>query len=123
MALIQCRECKKQISDLATACPSCGAPQIPSAPPVVFAPATVKRGIPFPKKPFICETCGTNAKPKLETKGSFLVELLLYLFFCLPGFIYTAWRMTTRQKVCPNCGGKMIGVATPRGRELVERYY
>ena len=24
--LIECRECKKQVSDLATACPSCGAP-------------------------------------------------------------------------------------------------
>lgn len=31
MALIECVECKKQISDLAPACPHCGAPITPSA--------------------------------------------------------------------------------------------
>lgn len=43
MALVICRECGKQISDQAAACPSCGAPaldrsQSPPAPVVVAAP-------------------------------------------------------------------------------------
>jgi len=44
MALINCRECDKQISDQAVACPSCGAPLQASIPSqlaphiVVFAP-------------------------------------------------------------------------------------
>ena len=32
MALIQCQECKQEISDRATTCPHCGAPQTPRAP-------------------------------------------------------------------------------------------
>ena len=33
MALIQCRECNKSVSTEAVACPHCGAPQRPPAPP------------------------------------------------------------------------------------------
>lgn len=38
MALIKCKECGKEISDKAQACPSCGAPQSSSVPPPLTPP-------------------------------------------------------------------------------------
>lgn len=37
MALIACPECKREISDKATACPHCGCPIVASPPPVMVA--------------------------------------------------------------------------------------
>lgn len=44
MALIQCSECGKQISDLADSCPGCGAPVSGVAKSSVTTPAVVKKG-------------------------------------------------------------------------------
>lgn len=50
MALIQCQECKQEISDQAVACPHCGAPQHHSAasppPPLQSAPPVRRTGGP-----------------------------------------------------------------------------
>lgn len=47
MALIQCDECKKEVSDKASVCPNCGnpisAPEPQAAPIFVQAPAREKR--------------------------------------------------------------------------------
>jgi len=51
-----------------------------------------------------CPNCGTVAKPKKVTKGSFLIEVFLWLLFIIPGVIYSLWRLTTKAEVCPKCG-------------------
>jgi hypothetical protein len=52
-------------------------------------------------------------------KGSFGVEVLLWLFFLLPGFLYSIWRMTTTFHGCPKCqNASMIPVDTPMGQKL-----
>lgn len=92
-----------------------------------------------PRKPMarardsICLDCKTIARPETIVGGSFVMELLLWIVFlplalCSWGLsllipiCYSVWRMTSRRRVCPSCQGRMIGVVTPRGRELVDVY-
>lgn len=55
-----------------------------------------------------CTACGTVAKPAKKTPGSFLVELVLWLFFLLPGLVYSLWRLSNKKKVCPACGSEVL---------------
>jgi len=64
-----------------------------------------------------CANCGTVAAPKSKTRGSFLVEVFLWLLFIVPGVIYSLWRLTTRAKVCPKCGApNMLPMDSPRAK-------
>ncbi|HEY8085904.1 MAG TPA: hypothetical protein VIE69_09920 [Methylophilaceae bacterium] len=80
-----------------------------------------------PSKEKICAKCGYVGHAKKITKGSFLVEVILWLLFIpglgyfssgriysqggllyvmlffIPGVIYSLWRITTKYYVCPNC--------------------
>jgi hypothetical protein len=68
----------------------------------------------------ICTTCGYIGNPKSQVKGSFGVELILWLLFIIPGLIYSMWRITSQQKVCPACKNPtLIPVTTPKGQELL----
>lgn len=74
-------------------------------------------------KELICATCGTQGKPKLETRGSFFIEVILWLCFLVPGIIYSIWRLTTRRPVCKTCGSnQMVPLSSPAGRELAAKY-
>lgn len=77
-----------------------GVPQTaPSRAPVIPAPV-----MPNPSLP-MCRACGYRGTMKTQAKGSLVVELALWLLFCLPGLIYTLWRATSgREARCPNCG-------------------
>ena len=64
-----------------------------------------------------CQNCGVTGKPKTQTKGSFLIEVFLWLCLIIPGWIYSLWRLTSREKVCPSCGApNMIPVDSPKTR-------
>ena len=70
----------------------------------------------------ICTVCGHVGKVKNLTKGSFMIELLMWIFFIIPGIIYTIWRLTTQQKVCSKCNSpSIIPVDTPKGQELLKK--
>jgi len=66
-----------------------------------------------------CLLCGWTGKPKKHTRGSFWLELVLWLMFLWPGMIYSVWRLTTRAEVCGNCknSGNLIPAIVS---ELVE---
>ena len=69
-----------------------------------------------------CPNCGTVGSPKKFTKGSFLVELVLWLCFLLPGLFYSAWRISTRYSGCASCGmAGVIPVTSPRAQEALGR--
>lgn len=69
----------------------------------------------------ICANCGYQGKAKRITKGSIILEIVLWLMLLLPGLIYSIWRLASRYKGCPQCGaGHMIPVDSPKGRELVD---
>jgi hypothetical protein len=50
-----------------------------------------------------CPNCAYEGKARKYTKGSFLIELLLWLLFILPGLLYSLWRVSSRYTGCPNC--------------------
>jgi len=71
----------------------------------------------------ICAQCGCVGKGKSFTSGSLAIEVLLWLFFCFPGLIYSVWRIATRRIVCAACeADQLVPVNTPRGRELINRF-
>ena len=51
-----------------------------------------------------CKKCGNVGPTKRIMKGSFAMELVLWLFFLLPGLIYSIWRLTTSGQGCSVCG-------------------
>lgn len=78
-----------------------------------------RRGRVYPDGPMICTKCGTRGTPARRTKGSTLVEAFLWLLLIIPGLIYSAWRVSSRDDVCPACGHpEMIPADTPRGRSI-----
>jgi len=71
----------------------------------------------------ICSACGTQGEPKTITKGSFVIELFLWLCVLLPGLLYSLWRLTSRHKACRSCGNtQLVPLNSPVGRELSQRY-
>jgi len=74
-----------------------------------------------PTDDMVCTNCGFRGKPVRATAGSFIVEVVLWLCFILPGLIYSVWRLTTRKQVCPKCKQPtMIPADSPRGRTLID---
>lgn len=73
------------------------------------------------KGPMICSNCGTMGTGKTMVQGSFLIEVVLWLFMILPGLIYSIWRLTTKKVGCASCGGNaLIPLNSPRGRQLAK---
>lgn len=69
----------------------------------------------------ICSNCGYVGYPKRVTKGSMGIEIVLWLFFIIPGVIYSLWRGSSKFKACPSCGAQnMIPLDTPNGRKLLQ---
>ena len=77
----------------------------------------------LPPNGLICSTCGILNSSERKIPGSFLIEIVLWVFFCLPGLIYSLWRITSAKQVCKGCGGNPIPVRSPLGNELWARYY
>ena len=83
----------------------------------------------------LCTTCGYVGQSKRETKGSFIMEVFLWLIlvpgfimggflwliFLVPGFIYSVWRLTTRYDACPKCAAaNMIPTSSPVAKKLLQ---
>jgi ribosomal protein S27AE len=77
-----------------------------------------------------CPRCGAVAKEKTVYRGSFWNEFSLWLllivaafyfswgFLIVPGILYSVWRLSTRQRVCPSCGApNMIPLDSPLARQ------
>jgi len=62
----------------------------------------------FKKKLIKCPNCKYEGEAKTYTKGSMGIELLLWLFFLLPGLLYSVWRLSTRYSGCPKCGYEYV---------------
>ena len=67
----------------------------------------------------MCLQCGSIGNTKRFMKGSVLTELFLWLFFLLPGLIYSIWRHSTVAQVCSKCGSSnVIPLDSPVARNL-----
>lgn len=68
---------------------------------------------------YLCANCLTEGKPKSHTKGSFVIEIFLWLCFIVPGLIYSLWRLTTRANVCRTClSPELVPSNSPRANLL-----
>jgi hypothetical protein len=69
----------------------------------------------------VCTTCHTIGRTSTKVQGSFLIEIVLWCFFLVPGIIYSIWRATSTQKVCGACGSQQIvPVGSVAGRKIAE---
>jgi len=67
----------------------------------------------------LCTQCGTVGFMKQYTKGSMLTEIVLWLFFLLPGLIYSLWRATTNYWGCPQCASpNVIRINSPNAQKF-----
>lgn len=67
----------------------------------------------------VCAACGTEGRGKYVTRGSFLIEIVLWLLLIIPGVIYSLWRMSTRKPVCPACGSEhLVPIDSPVARKI-----
>lgn len=61
-----------------------------------------------------CMVCGVEAPTKSSTRGSMMIELVLWLCFIVPGLVYSLWRLSSRRQVCSSCGAEtLIQVNSP----------
>jgi len=73
-------------------------------------------------KQMICTECNYIGVPKKITKGSFIIELILYITFIIPGIIYSVWRLSNTALICPKCGKEsLIPLDSPKGIELEKK--
>lgn len=67
-----------------------------------------------------CTRCGHIGKPQRNTPGSFLIEVILWLCFLVPGIIYSLWRLSARHDVCHECGSReIVPLTSPIARKQV----
>lgn len=71
---------------------------------------------------WVCTQCGwQGSDARTITKGSILIEFILWCAFLLPGLIYSVWRHTSRYKGCPKCGApNLIPSDSPMARKILE---
>lgn len=58
----------------------------------------------FQRKQVRCPNCGFEGPAKQIVKGSFIVEVALWLLLIIPGIIYSLWRVTSKYDGCSACG-------------------
>lgn len=69
----------------------------------------------------ICLDCGSVCDPGVKTRGKLGIEILLWLFFFVPGFIYSLWRISSRVDVCPACESeRIVPISTPIGKKMFD---
>jgi len=68
----------------------------------------------------VCTTCGHAGPPRVETRGNFLIEVIAWLAFIVPGLVYSLWRLSARRRVCAECGSAaLVPLTSPVGRRIV----
>ena len=55
-----------------------------------------------------CPNCGYSGKPKIKSRGSCFVLMLLLLLAIVPGVIYLLYMATGRNTTCPKCSYKYV---------------
>ena len=68
----------------------------------------------------VCTSCGFVGTPTSITKGSFLIEVFLWIMLIVPGIIYSLWRLTSRFDACPKCQSpNMIPADSPVAKQFL----
>jgi uncharacterized membrane protein YqaE (UPF0057 family) len=74
------------------------------------------------RKKIVCTSCLYVGYPMQSGKGNIIIEIILYCCGILPGIVYTLWRISSKQKVCPQCKlPNIIPINSVRGKQLVDQ--
>lgn len=74
-------------------------------------------------KDYICMNCGTVGGVKRIAKGHFLLEVFLWLFFLIPGFFYSAWRLFNKENICKCCGSNAVVLKNSQaGQNTIKKF-
>ncbi|MFA6518245.1 MAG: hypothetical protein WCV93_01175 [Candidatus Shapirobacteria bacterium] len=72
------------------------------------------------KEEYVCRNCGYIGEADKKVSGSFLVEVLLWCLFILPGIIYSISRYAKKVLICPECEKEtLIPTSSKMGIKLV----
>lgn len=67
----------------------------------------------------VCKDCGTVGRANRVTRGSLLIEIVLWLCFLVPGLLYSLWRLSTKHNACRACGSRnLVPLDSPVGARL-----
>lgn len=68
---------------------------------------------------WVCTRCLHRGPGTMRARGSFAVEVVLWLLFCFPGAIYSVWRLCSRRRVCRQCQSEeLVPSGSARGLAL-----
>ncbi|MBI3393308.1 MAG: hypothetical protein HY039_08975 [Nitrospirae bacterium] len=68
----------------------------------------------------LCTTCGFMGPPTQTHEGNWAFECFLWLFFCLPGILYSLWRTDAKLETCPKCGkDSVIPLDSPKAKDIL----
>lgn len=69
----------------------------------------------------VCKDCGTVAEPETKARGTMGMEIVLWLCFLVPGFIYSIWRLNNKYDACPACGSEtLLPLDSPMGKQVAQ---
>ncbi|MCE2926180.1 MAG: hypothetical protein LW823_00825 [Rickettsiales bacterium] len=81
-----------------------------------------KKKMKIKNEEWLCKTCGYSGLRKNKRPGNVVIEIILWLFYIIPGLIYTIWRISAQYYVCPKCEGKeMIPLDSVFAKNILER--
>ena len=87
-------------------------------PPANLAPSPYQN-IAYDEGSRFCPACGGIGEPQRENRGTFVVELLLWLL-CIPGIIYSYWRRSTKIEKCAYCSKTgVLPVNSPEAKQIL----
>ena len=113
MSYINCPKCHMKFHENAVTCPRCKI--TPEQYHQHLEHQHQKKEKAKQARSLYCTTCGIifdKDRIITITRGSILMELMLWLCFFVPGLIYSLWRVTTKAKGCPACKSTSIIPAT-----------
>jgi hypothetical protein len=71
----------------------------------------------------VCTRCHAVGLPRNEVRGSFGIEVLLWICFIIPGVLYSFWRLSSKRPVCQTCGSDaLVPVNSPAGMAIAEKH-
>jgi DNA-directed RNA polymerase subunit RPC12/RpoP len=77
------------------------------------------------QKYMICTSCEDLVEPTKKTEGLFVIEIILWVCFIIPGLIYTLWRTfssSARYLECPKCKGRsLVPLSSPKGKRILKQ--
>lgn len=94
MAIVNCSECNKEVSDKAATCPHCGNPMYSQPEAIEIHPDD--------RMCFKCNYKGPMKTWLRNYNPPQFIALVLLMFYVIPGIIFIAWGWGKYK--CPQCG-------------------